>query len=142
MRNNHGFTLLEILVSIAILGLLAAVFFQFFILSQKTTNGNQEKLVAINIAQGVLERIKFGVYPEITEPPASPVIDYPKTYLKADCTIECDKKYTIKINNVDYKIEIDVFEKLESEMNLHTVEVKVLGKNDKVQSTVKGFVEI
>jgi prepilin-type N-terminal cleavage/methylation domain-containing protein len=144
MRNNHGFTLVEILASIVILGLIATVFFQMFIFSQKTTTGNQEKLVAINVAQGVLERLNHSnFYNEITSPGSSPVIHYPMTYTKANCSgDDCDDKYTIKINNIDYEIEITVEEKLESEMNLHQVKVRILGEDKKPKSSVKGFVEI
>lgn len=136
MRNNHGFTLVEILASIVILALLATVFFQMFIFSQKTTTGNQEKLVAINIAQGVLERLKNGAYPEITNP---------GIYSEDNCISsdeKCINKYKINVNNLNYSIKIEVSEELESGIDLHSAEVKVYDDNGKIESKVKGFVEL
>ncbi len=57
MKNEGGFTLIEILAGIFILGIVLTVFFQFFVFSQKTTTDNKEQLVALEVAETVLERI-------------------------------------------------------------------------------------
>ena len=57
MKNEGGFTLIEILAGIFILGIVLTVFFQFFIFSQKTTTDNKERLVALKLAETVLERV-------------------------------------------------------------------------------------
>ncbi len=136
MSNNRGFTLVEVLASIVILGILASAFFQFFVFSQKTTTGNQEKLVAINIAQGVLERVKNNVYPEI---------NVPQTYNESICNSTdetCKKRYKIDINNQAYSIKIEVGGQLEDSMDLHSVKVTVYGVDGRKESAVKGFVEL
>ena len=142
MSNERGFSLVEILCSIVILGLVATVFFQFFLFSQKTTTSSQEKLVAINIAQGVLERMNHRGYLEITEPEDPESIAYPKTYSTSTCNVTECPKYTFRINNVDYKIVIEVGEKPDSKLRIRSVVVKVLDADNKPQSSVKGFVEI
>jgi prepilin-type N-terminal cleavage/methylation domain-containing protein len=57
MKNEGGFTLIEILAGIFILGIVLTVFFQFFIFSQKTTTDNKEQLVTLRIAESVLEEM-------------------------------------------------------------------------------------
>ena len=49
--------------------IVGITFFQFFVFSQKNTTENKEKLVAVNLAQSVLEQIKNSkdAYPEINE---------------------------------------------------------------------------
>jgi prepilin-type N-terminal cleavage/methylation domain-containing protein len=149
MRNDHGFTLIEVLASILILTILATVFFQMFIFSQKTTTSNQDKLVALNVAQGVLERIKHGSYSEITNISPETQVAYPKTYNLSDCASydepeksACEKRYKIKVNDIDYSIAIIVGEKVETGLSVYPVEVKVNGDDGKLKSKVKGFVEI
>ena len=123
LRNNRGFSLVEILTSVVILGLVATVFFQSFIFSQKTTTGNQEKLVALNVAQMVLERFKIHcAYQNITAP---------GTYTEVE-----------NINGVDYEIEIVIPTEYETGMGLHLAEITVKAKGGKIQSTVEGFVEL
>lgn len=138
MRNNRGFTLIEVLASIVILSILATVFFQMFVFSQKTTTSSKEKLVAINVAQGVLERIKYKAHDEIQSP---------GTYTSANCTSSsnpsnCQKRYKIMVNNINYSIKIQVGGKVDSELNLYSAKVLVYDENGKIQSTVKGFVEL
>lgn len=137
MRNNRGFTLIEVLASIVILSILATVFFHMFVFSQKTTTNSKEKLVAINVAQGVLERIKYGAHDEITAP---------GTYTVANCTSSsdptCEARYIITVNDIHYTIEIQIGGKVDSEMNLHSAKVFVYDDDRKIQSTVKGFVEL
>ncbi|WP_174732733.1 type IV pilus modification PilV family protein [Mesobacillus harenae] len=147
MNNNNGFTIIEVLASIVILVILLTIFFQFFIFSKSASSNNQEKLVAINIAQKVLEQIKADAYPEITEN-ADPAITYPYTYdkesscdsLEASETAGCINRYVTHINKTSYLTKIIVNE--EMEMRLHSVEVIIEDDNGKIKSKVKGFVEI
>lgn len=148
MRNERGFTLVEILASITILAILATVFFQMFIFSQKTTTTSKEKLVALNVAQGVMERIKHGAYPEIDT-------NHEGTYTVSSCDdpttqSECEKRYKIKVNDIDYKIIITIDSEAENGLGIYWATVNVYGKKrdpesepeDKLQSSVEGFVEI
>lgn len=148
MKNNRGFTLIEILASITILGLLLTAFFQFFIFSQKTTTSNQEKLVALDIAQSVFEQIKKNAYPEVTSVDIDADDDYPKVYnFETVCSIgdedtvnQCAKRYTISSNNKTFHIKIIVDKKLD--VGILSVEVQVCNANGNIKSKVKGFVEI
>lgn len=148
MKKNDGFTLIEVLVSIVILGMLLTSFFQSFVFSQKTTMTNKEKLVAVNIAQNVLEQIKDGTYPEITDKTQIAGVTYPKTYNAAlTCTqsdvaqkTACLKKYDKTEEQKNYSIQVEVGPVRENK--LHTVIVNVNSKNGKTISFVKGVLEL
>ncbi|WP_394233119.1 prepilin-type N-terminal cleavage/methylation domain-containing protein [Niallia oryzisoli] len=152
MNNNRGFTLLEILAAIVILGIILTVFFQFFLLSQKATTGNEDKLVAVNIAEGVLEKIRNGQYGEITGQ---------GNYDITDCSLysgvtkdECNQRYLKEVGRFDYKIEVivgqefdlnidskeDDYKYIDSKSGLYPVEVHVI--DHEVVTKVKGLVEL
>lgn len=136
MGNNRGFTLIEVLASIVILSIIITGLFQYFIFSQKTTTSSQEKLVAINIAQSVMEQIKedanssekpeIAPYWEVTHP--SPGVSYPKTYSP------------IKVEGENYTVTVSVGVKLEN--GLQMVSVAVQDDFSKIKSSVKGLVKL
>lgn len=146
MRNDRGFTLVEVLASVVILALLATVFFQMFVFSQKTTTTSKEKLVALNVAQGVLERIQHKAHKEIIEP---------GIYTIEDCNdssnnSNCDRLYNPLINDVTYKVEIIIDAKDESGLDIYWATVNVYsddwnqddGDEEKPLSSVEGYVEL
>lgn len=126
MQNKRGFTLVELLATITILFLIGTTFYQQFILSQRETVNNQEKLEALNVAQGVLERAKAGDYPELTPPPSE---------LPVSFNYRIDDYYIIII--IDKEVDLE----------LHTVEVYVNDEADvgpelgKHLSSVRGLVD-
>lgn len=135
MRNEQGFTLVEVVLSVAILFIVALAMMQFFVFSQKTTVANQDKLVATNIAQTVFERVKGGAY----------IFDntFPKEYSKDSCSpgdTACLNGYIVHINNKDYFIVIRVDE--EYDMRLHFVDVWVRDEKDNDLGHVRGLIEI
>ncbi len=137
MRNNRGFTLVEILISIIILGVILTGFFQFFIFSQQTTTKNQDKLVAINVAQKALEQIKEDVRS------SAPVNDSFWEIAHPDNTIVYPKNYGPISESIDgqtYHITVTVDTQLDN--GLHMVTVTVKGNDERVLSTVKGLVEL
>jgi prepilin-type N-terminal cleavage/methylation domain-containing protein len=140
--DNRGTTLIEVLVSIIILGMILTGFFQFFIFSQQTTTNNQEKLVAINIAQSVLEQIKGNAYPEITENSDTKIYDSTSVCTGSNQSVknECLNRYMKTENNKDYSIEIEVDPKLSN--GLHIVKVNVYGQGRFLESSVKGMIEL
>ncbi|MFI8685595.1 prepilin-type N-terminal cleavage/methylation domain-containing protein [Rossellomorea sp. NPDC077527] len=54
VKNNRGLTLIELLVSITILGIVLLNFMNFFLQSSTYTNNNQKKTVGVNVARNVL----------------------------------------------------------------------------------------
>lgn len=146
MRTNEGFTLIEILASIVILGILLTGFFQFFIFSQKTTTSNQDKLVALNIAQKVFEQVKNNAYPEVTVIDTTVPVEYPVThdFVNVCSSGDADKlsgcKEIITSNNKTYDVKIVVSEKKE-DLLLLFVKVQVFDASGYMKSNVKGYVK-
>jgi prepilin-type N-terminal cleavage/methylation domain-containing protein len=58
VQNEHGFTLLEVLLSITILGIILLSFFQFFGQSMIFSNKNEAKLQAVNVARQVMNELQ------------------------------------------------------------------------------------
>ena len=58
IQNENGMTLLELLLSMAILLIIFTVFFQFFSQTALFTMKNEEKVKAINIARETISEIK------------------------------------------------------------------------------------
>lgn len=133
MKNNSGFTLVEVLVSMTLLMIVGITFFQFFIYSQKCTSENKEKLVAVSLAQSVLEEIKNSkdAYPEIRE----------ANVHKNDDINSFD--YIQEVNGVTYRIVIEVEKELDplKGLTLHPVTVKVRCPQGN-EVSVKGLVEL
>ena len=115
--NQDGFTLLEILASVVILGILLTVFFQLFIFSQKTTTTNQEKLEEINIAETVLEKIKNRDEDIKISGPGM----FKRYYDK-----ESDKIFREDEEGYDKDFHI-LIEVIEKELGLYSVEITVTG---------------
>jgi prepilin-type N-terminal cleavage/methylation domain-containing protein len=142
MNNNRGFALVEVLATIVILGIIILSFFQFFIFSQKTTTNNQDKLVAINVAQKVLEQIKEEAgetdsttaqksqYWSVTHP-ADHI--YVKRY--------AGEGHQENVNGKTYSVQIEVTQE-KPDSNLYMVTVSINGLDDRSESSVKGLVEL
>jgi prepilin-type N-terminal cleavage/methylation domain-containing protein len=141
MNNNHGFTLVEVLATIVILGIIILSFFQFFIFSQKTTTNNQDKLVAINVAQKVLEQIKE----EAGEPDSTAqksqywLVTHPADYIYVKTY--GGESHQETVNGKTYSVAIVVTQE-KPDSNLYMVTVSINGVDDRSESTVKGLVEL
>lgn len=58
LKNEKGYTLLEILLSLSILSIVILVFFGFFIQSAKFSVHSQNKMSAGQLSQEILEKVK------------------------------------------------------------------------------------
>lgn len=68
IKKESGFTLIEVVASIVIITIVLLSFSQLFIQSNKTAAYNNEKLVAINMAEAELERLKLTPFAEHLPP--------------------------------------------------------------------------
>lgn len=108
-KNEKGFTLIEVIASLAIISLILILFSQFFIQNYQTANQNTEKLVAINLADGFLERLKV-------ERPNPATIEHSfdqqlqlndKTYLFSVSQSQNAREMNMKIINVVVTVQIE-----------------------------------
>lgn len=138
MKNNHGFTLVEILASIFIIFLVGMFFFQFFITAQKTTVDNENKLVAVNLAKSVMEEIKATKgYKETKIEQLNYYYGCQEQSPTADCS-----EITEEINGRVYTIVFIAREHDENhcELGLYPVEVKIYLHDNKPITTLEGLV--
>ena len=130
MKNEGGFTLIEILAGIFILGIVLTVFFQFFVFSQKTTTDNKEQLVALRIAESELEKMVSdkNIY---------------RTELFNDEEVPKGIPYEFNYEEPydDYKVKIKVGDQ-QGTLGIYHVTVTVYGRNNEELSKVKGLVDL
>lgn len=144
--NKKGFTLIEVVASITILAIILTVCMNTFVFSNKTAVSNNEELVAIHLAKGMLERIKANPSNFIEKTGEN-------TYKLKDLSAE-DKEVTI--NDRDYQFNISInnnntVKKGKSggsdTIDIHSiglVNMKIdvsLKSSDKVLSSIEGYVD-
>jgi prepilin-type N-terminal cleavage/methylation domain-containing protein len=119
-NDNKGLTLIELLVSITILGIVLLSFMNFFLQAGTYTNLNQKKTVAINVARNVMmfmEKQSYldtrNFFYEVNSGDTAPDQKYYKLYI---CNHEyqifendkapCKNSSLISINDLDYTANI------------------------------------
>jgi prepilin-type N-terminal cleavage/methylation domain-containing protein len=139
MLSEKGFSLIEVLISLTILSVSVIGISNFYNQANQISAGNNNKLVATNLARMTLERIQHDYSPfEITPAPG--------TYNTSTCkTPSCQNLYETTINNIVYDIEIEVKEQSgdESAIKLFPIKVTIHHEmNEKQKSTaVEGYVK-
>lgn len=146
MKNNQkGFSLIEVIASIVIISIVLLSFFQLFIQSNKTAVANNEKLVVINLADAILERIK--VTPIKEDSKILNVNDYFNSN-SADSNIY---PKSMILNNTKYNINYLASQSSntlknakysEKDLNLIKVVVTVTAENRKTKGSSEGYVSI
>lgn len=120
MNNEQGFTLVEVVASLAIITIILLSFSSIFITNNKQAITNNEKLVIINLADAQLERIRA-----IAE--------------KIDATTEIPE--SIVMNNKTYLITVDYEQTVEEQkMGIQNVLVTVSTDDNKLSTSVEGYV--
>jgi prepilin-type N-terminal cleavage/methylation domain-containing protein len=113
LKNNNGLTLLEVLVSLAILGILLIGAMKFFTQAYSFTSSNQNKTIAINVARNAIMYMERQSFIEIRknfdDSPNEPLVlmicndryqlIWPTDTVEPDCS-------PITINNIKYDVNI------------------------------------
>lgn len=143
MKNEGGYTLIEILAGIFILSIVLTVFFQFFIFSQKTTTQSKEELVALKLAETVLEQIVSDTngYREDLKDNGKPKVN--QTFICSKENLNCKDRYYFMANNNEYEARITVGAQQE-DLGIYPIKVEIFGVSNKEKplSEVKGLVEL
>ncbi len=108
LKNNRGLTLLEVLLSITILGAFLIAFSAMIGNGMLANNANQERLDALLLAQECMESIKV----------------QEANVFRDSLPISCRDTINDKIFNVDSTIDSDV----NITINLYNITVKVTGQ--------------
>ncbi len=121
-KNEKGFTLAEVIVSIVIVSIILLSFFQLFIQHTKIAGSNTEKLITVNISQAYLERLKLE-----RANPSDPVYSEP---------------YEMILNDQSYTITVKTSQnENEKEMKLLNVVVTTTSSDEKTKGVVEGYVK-
>ncbi|MDZ5470800.1 type II secretion system protein (plasmid) [Bacillus sp. 31A1R] len=117
-RNDAGLTLLEVLLSISILGILFISILAFFNQAYSYTKVNENKTVGINVARNVLHYVEqqdFQTFKNYLETPSVDKItirscsekssNTPDNLYFSDADI-CNGFFSNKINNVTFTTEV------------------------------------
>ncbi|UCB43368.1 MAG: prepilin-type N-terminal cleavage/methylation domain-containing protein [Dehalococcoidales bacterium] len=86
MRNQKGFTLLEVLISLALLGVIAAGILGALGTSSKATLTNDVQTTAQNLAEGQMEYVQNQPY-DFEDPPEYALISGLPTDYSVSCTV-------------------------------------------------------
>ncbi|MFE8696894.1 prepilin-type N-terminal cleavage/methylation domain-containing protein [Cytobacillus sp. FJAT-53684] len=113
LSSSKGLTLIEVLLSLTILGIILMGSMKFFSQAYSYTNMNQKKTAAINVARNALmyiEKDNFIVIRDTFENKTDEELSiyickdkYSKFWKEDDIDSSCNP---IKINNVEYKVMI------------------------------------
>lgn len=140
LSSTNGLTLVEVLLSLTILGIIMIGIMQFFTQAYSFTNSNQNKTTAINVARNAMIYIEKQSFIEtkknLEDYPADVISllicnDEYKLVRNSDTTITgCNP---IKINNVDYDVTIAFKEDVTDESFMIPLVVKVNWEVNKKQ---------
>lgn len=131
IHNARGLTLVEVLVSITILGIIMTTFLSFFNQAYSYTKKNENKTVGINVARNVLyyfeqqdfEKIYQAYFnenddiseKEINHENCNDALIGEKTEMVFDDPSVCKSFFSTKINNVDYESKVIFTKGIESD---------------------------
>lgn len=151
MQSEKGFSLLEVVVSLALISIVLLSFYPFLINSKKMSDSNMERLVVINLADATLERLKVdqNAYIQMPSEIPSPTYLYTpsnpngvKTYNSSNCVNQNDcGVYSITMNSRDYSIDIKATQNsVEASSKLIAILVTVKNQNKNISYSVEGYV--
>lgn len=141
---NKGFTLVETLASMVLLVIILLSFTQLFIQTNEEAKQNNEKLVVINLADGVLEGLKVKPMKEIKT--STDVQDYFKVSINpaapADTLSFDGKTYQVSYSASQSTTNYTNGFNSEKDLKLMKVVVTVTAPNGRTKSSSEGYVSI
>lgn len=139
IKEETGFSLIEVVASVVIISIALLSCIQLIIHTNKTADLNNDKLVAINLADGILEKLKATTITQDTS------ITNVNDYFHSEPT-------TMSINGRDYTISYSASQSTtqpsssaaytEEQLNLIKVVVTVTSPNGKTKGSSEGYVSI
>ncbi|WP_185960034.1 type IV pilus modification PilV family protein [Planococcus soli] len=140
MKNERGFTLVEVLAALVILSIVLMSFMAVFANTNRIAVNNSEKLVIINLADAYLERVKINPTEFIGKLPPTMVNCPPPETAKKCATITVSPAPP-PINGKSYSVTLQIKQDLnEKSLLLLSTVVTVKSPDTKVSSSVEGYV--
>ena len=72
MEKQDGISLVEVIASLLLISIILLSFYPLFITTKNISNSNIERLVAVNLADATLDRLKMDPYSYIENPTTDP----------------------------------------------------------------------
>lgn len=160
MKDEKGFTLIEVLASLVIISIVLMSFMSIFSNTNALAVSNSEKLVVINLADAYLERVK--VDPKGTLNFTDETKSLMEELSMVDCAMiepvasvkrKCKEKILVldKINGKDYNVLLsfsqtmdidntDTTVNTEKDISLLNVVVTVTAVQSNISSSVEGYI--
>ena len=131
LKNERGLTLLEVLLSITILGIVLMSFLSFFSQAYSYTKKNEDKTVGINVARNVLyyfeqqdfDRIDKAYFPEVEEFEIKCDDKLPGSEETVFEPSVCENFVSTKINNTEFTTTVKLKE--HESLNEYLIPVKI-----------------
>ena len=99
IKSNKGLTLVELIVSLAILGIIIAPLSSFFVNTVKVNKDSENQMIANQLAQKYMEQLKFSDIIELTDEDEQEIKDnnYPNFKITKKVQEHGTKKKLVKI---------------------------------------------
>lgn len=148
LKNSRGYTLLEVLLAVTILGIMFMTIMGFFSQSFQYTQKNESKTVGVNFARSVLNYIEGQDYEKMKDVVSEGITDLNisscdslenngKPVLEGNCK----SMFNTIINNVDYKATAEIGIHKENDLKEYLIPITVhVEWNDEV-AEVKGVIK-
>ncbi|WOV88721.1 prepilin-type N-terminal cleavage/methylation domain-containing protein [Sporosarcina oncorhynchi] len=143
MKNQKGFSLLEVVASLVIITIVLLSFYPMIINAKKISNSNMDRLVMINLAEATLNRLKADQYAYIEQPSnQTSYLFNSKKYTYSNCSTEnCKELYLMQLNGENYHLVIKVSQdEKEAKSNLLNIIVSIKNDEKNTQFNVEGYI--
>ena len=143
LKNNSGFTLIEILASVVLLTVVLSMFLSIFPQMANMNNRTGDNLDAANVGKEVLVKMKKMSYENITSKTNLPIDN--TTYTNSTNNIQIKGTYVTNIEN--YNVEININKTHDVEINSSTTRlrrfsIKILDdQNKNTLTTTYGYLQ-
>ncbi|MGN7478840.1 type IV pilus modification PilV family protein [Solibacillus silvestris] len=148
LKQERGFSLIEVVAAILIVGIVLVSFSQLFIQSNKIAHKNNEKLITVNLADAMLVRLKAESFTY-----SSTITDPNKYFIDTTQSDRTKKKppTLIRMNDKDYEVSYNASQNnqmitnasySEKDLKLIKVVVTVTAPDGKTKGSSEGFVAL
>ena len=155
LANSKGFTLIEVLLSITLLGIISLSMFSFFTQAYSYSKINEDKTLGLYVARNMLvymERQNFTKVNELyIEPLTEPLADGAITLTVTNCgdihksgeTVfdqYCDDMFLQIFNNVQYSVSVEMKKHIDQNLREYLIPTEITVNWGTNTTSIEGYV--
>lgn len=143
LKNNSGFTLIEILASVVLLTVVLSIFLSIFPQMANMNNRTGDNLDAANVGKELLVKMKKLSYENITSETNLPIAN--TTYTNSTSNIQISGTYVT--NNKNYNVKFNLNKTPDVEINNSTTKLRrfsieiLNNQNKNTLTTTYGYIQ-